>query len=276
MAVIQYFIPGATPALICEEDGTIRRHELDRVGLAKSLRDLARVPRDAVLTGVRGGPGKKGNDGVLITPTRADGVQGDCCYRAEQQAWREAENQQYWLGAMANEPILPLDVQRRKVFLGYNVGADETLQWLVPIARSEDDSRVTLPQDVRFVGGQPTTKLRKQYEGLWELATEIVAWMGGEGDTPANDRTWRIVAALTGLNTNYRVWHDEVNLAQDLGCPILSTDIIDAVCLSIADIQFAVEVKKKDLLASGRELLGSGDSTNGIEDGSNTVPAGAS
>jgi hypothetical protein len=272
MAVIQYFIPGATPATICDEDGTIRRHELDAVGLAQSLRDLARVPRDAVLTGVRGGPG--GGDGVLITPTRADGVHGDCCYRAEKQAWRQSENQKYWLGTLADEPIIPLDVQRRKVFLGYNVGTDELNQWLVPIARSEDDSRVTLPQDVLFVSGKPTTRLRKQYAGLWELATEIVAWCAQE-ETPAADRSWRIMAALTAINTNYRVWQDEVNLAQDLGCPILSTDILDAVCLSIADIQFAVEVKKKDLLESGRELFASADSTSGTEAGSNTAPVGA-
>jgi hypothetical protein len=82
------------------------------------------------------------------------------------------------------------------------------------------------------------------------------------------------MAALTALNTNYRVWQDEVNLAQELGCSIMATDILDAVCLSIADIQFAVEVKKKDLLESGRELLGSGDSTNGTEVGSNTSPVG--
>ncbi len=274
MGVIQYFMPGVEPSSVVGEDKAIRRAVLAECGLVEALRDVNRVPRDASITGVRGGPGKQ--DGVLITPTRADGEVGQCVYLPDKQTWVESENGRYWLGTASNERVRPLDVQRRRVFLGFSVGVEDDSQWIVPIARSDNDSRVTLPQDIRFVNGEPIVRLREQYRQLWDLATAIVGWCAGDDNSPANDRTWRIRAALLAINTNYRVWHDEINLAAAVEAPILSTDLCDPVCLSVADIQFAVEVKKKGLLESGREVLASASSSNGIGDGSDIALVGVS
>ncbi len=269
MAVIQYFLPGATKSDLCDESGRVRQQTFRDRGIAEALRDILQVPRDVVLTGVQHGPG--GADGLLLTPARCDGDVGQCCYLPESQIWRQEIG--CWIGTMADEPIVPADLQRRRVYLGYQVGEDDA-QWLVPIARSRDSGRVTLPQDISFCDKLAIKTLRAQYKHLWELAGHILDWVAGE-ESPAGDEQWRIRAALTALNCNYRVWEAECNVGAEIGSPILSTPLVDAVCMSLADVQFAVEVKKKDSWDSGPELLRSDESTAGTGVGAGTIRAGA-
>lgn len=274
MGVIKYFLPNCTRDQVCDQDGKVSRSRISERGLTEALRDIRKIPRDATLTGVQRGPGNAG--GILLTPTRTDGTGKDnCCYDADSQIWIKGDSGKYWLGTQAGEPVTPAEVQRRKVFLGYSVEVDEGVPWLIPIAHAEDDTRVTLPQDIVFAGGIATKKLRSQYRHLWELAGNVVDWCSGE-NSPAADEMWRIDTAMVALNMNYRIWHDEVNLCLEAGCPIMSTQIIDPICLSIADVQFAVDVKKKELSERGQGALDSDGSTPGIEDGLNIAPVGAS
>lgn len=270
MGVIKYFLPNCTRDQVCDQDGKVNCSRIGELGLTESLRDVRKVPRDATLTGVQHGP--SGSGGILLTPTQADGLGRDnCCYDADSQIWIKSDSGRYWLGTKTGEPVTPAAVQRRKVYLGYSVEVDEGLSWLIPIARAEDDSRVTLPQDIVFAGGIATKRLRSQYRHLWDLATQVVDWCSGEA-SPASDEAWRINTAMVAMNMNYRIWHDEVNLCLAAEYSILSSQIIDPICLSIADVQFAMDVKKKELLEHGQELRGSDGSMAGIEDGSNTIP----
>lgn len=270
MAVIQYFLPGATKGDLCEESGKIRQQVLRDRGIAEALRDLVQVPRDAVLTGVQHGP--DGGGGLLITPVRFDGQVACCCYVADKQIWREVGNS--WMGTTSSEPVTPGDLQRRRVFLGYQVGDNDVL-WLVPIARSDDTSRISLPQDITFRDKLAVKTLRAQYSHLWDLAGQILDWTSGV-ESPATEEQWRIHAALTVLNCNYRLWRDECNLAAEVGSTVLDTQLVDAICVSVADVQFAVEVKKKDSSGSGQGLPRFDECTTGIGAGADTTLVGAS
>lgn len=274
MAVIKYFLPKCTKGDLCDDEGRIKPQCLRDYGVAESLRDLVSVPRDVVLTGVQKGPG--GIGGLLLTPVRADRhVEQSCVYDPEAQVWMECWGGKSWIGVQQGEQITPLDLQRRKAFLGYQVGVDDMVKWTIPIARSDDSSRITLPQTITFEGSVAKEKLKKQYKHLWELANHVVDWCNNEA-SPAKERQWRVDAALLALNVNYRVWRDECNLGDLVESSIGESQLVDPICLSLADIQFAVEFKKKDLSESGRELLGSGGSSNGTAVGASTALAGAS
>lgn len=270
MAVIQYFLQGVAKGDLCDDTGKIRLQLLRDAGIAEALRDITQVPRDAALTGVQHGPGNAG--GLLITPVRFDGEVGKCCYLPDEQHWIQA-GERTWIGTVTTEPIKPADLQRRRIYQGYRV-SDDDVEWMIPIARSDDDSRVTLPQDISFRERLAVKSLRAQYRHLWDLAGCVLDWVAGQ-DSPASDEQWRIVTALTAINTNYRLWRDECNLATSIGTALLSTEVVNAICMSIADVQFMVEVKKKDLEEVGQLVLRSDGSTTGIEDGAITARVGA-
>jgi len=272
MAVIKYFVPGLSKDRLVDDDGKVSAALLRELGLAESLRDITNIPRDATLTGVQHGPG--GADGILMTPTQiAPKSEPNYCYEAASQLWIESLDGNYWLGTESNEPIMPADLQRRKMYLGYNVEADDGMSWMIPIARSEDTSRVTLPQDIYFVEGLATKSLRKQYRHLLDIADKVLDWTSGE-ESDASDETWRIDHALVAMNVNYRLWRDEINLSREAGRSILSSPLVEPICLSLADIQFAVEFKKKDSSENGLRVRDLDDSSNGTGDGFSITPVG--
>lgn len=275
MAVIKYFLPGLTIEQFRKPDGILDRSILADMDLEPALRDIKHAPRDCTLTGVQSGPG--GDGGVLLTPRRADGKTDDICiYAPDRQHWIESINRRYWLGSN-HGMITALDLLRRKAYVGYIVSNEEIdgHEWLVPVARSTDESRVSLPRRITFGATEAFRTVKEQYVHLWELAGDIVDWCAGQ-DCNAADDDWRIQTALTALNVNYRLWRDEVNLSDEMDCPILSTELIEPICLSIADLTFAGEAKKNASPENGRPRPSLDLSTTGIEDGADSSPVGAS
>ena len=258
MSGFLYFVP-------TDRDELIKSDKLDHAvlaqyGLGAVLSDVHRVPDDCIAIGVQRGP--EGRTGVLLAPVTGSGQVPDVSgYYPDSQEW-QARGDGAFIGWC--QAIVPGDLMRKRLYLGYFVIADDGQSWLIPIARSTDESRITLPAFIQFNGSKPVRKIKKRFEGLWNIAGEYLQRLAGK-ESLADSEQWRIEAAAEALGVNYRVGYPELNVLAELEQSPLDTQMVEVILKSLVDEQIVLDAKKNVTQESSQPPQNGSDTGPGSE-----------
>lgn len=259
MAGFLYFVPEPKESLVRENK--IDRGVLARYGLGEVLSDVQRVPDDCVVVGVQCGP--DGYTGAVLVPVPISGKTPEVLgYYPDKQEWTITDGGAY-LGHAGN--VLSADLLRKRVHLGYWVMGDDGQSWLVPVARSTDESRVTLPAFVVFDNGKPRRRIKKRFAQLWDLAGEYLKRVAGH-ESLADSEEWRINAAVEALTVNYRIGRSELTVLADMEISPLDTQTVEVILKSLVDEQIVIEAKKNETKTSSPPAPNGGDTDVGNGD----------
>lgn len=228
MPGFQYWLPGAYAAIVQKHAlvwDEIQRHRLDSV-----LQDIAHVPDDCVATEAT----IDGRIGVILSPKGRGTEPRDWGYNPTLQTWvTRAEGSDAKLGYEADRLPTPADLSRRLQLGGAQLTDKHEQIWRIPIARSPRGRSVLPAEFVRTPDGV-RREIAAAYQDLWDLSGKVRDWVHGEqfiADTDTMTYDW----ALRVLQANYRVDVAELNLLQQLGRAVLTTETVEPILVAVID-----------------------------------------
>jgi len=261
-----HFLPGATKADI-PTSGKLSLDVLARHGLDDVLADCLVVPDQCV---VWHGVGPTGESGALLYPRPKTGTDPkQWHYVADIQTWLPvADGSQRWIGWQTDSPPGPEDLERRFVHHAYSLKDSLDRDWLVPMVRSPDPQRGSLPVDYTFNGtGELVRRTKPEHQRLWDLTGEIVdSYIKGEGEK--RDELWQVKAAIEILSCNYRLGTGELQALYECGCGLLDTQRVGLILLMACDWELVGEYESKK-----NEDLSEADSLNALSGAEGSDPA---
>ena len=187
---------------------------IKKYGLERRLSDSA--PSRGCSLGLAGGKLHKTGegcesefDGLCMSLGEPLGVYLD------DQVWEKVEEPgalAFWLGYAREQKPGPIDLARQETVPGHWVTLGDGDEWIVPVARSFREDRVTLPHNMRMgPDGKIVKSLKQEYRDLFDRASPIADEIYNSGATTINDEVL-FKLAVDGLSVNYRVGIAEVNL----------------------------------------------------------------
>lgn len=191
------------------------------------------------------GKGPSHEPGVILY---APGVSGEMpdrlgYYPGERsQRWLATADPRVWIGWDVLQPPGPEDLQRKRVHVGYDVTDSHRRIWKIPVARSPDDNRVTLPSNYLMGGdGKVTKQLKSEFDWLWQVAGEIWNWFNTPDSPADHDRLWLAAQAADILGVNYRAAWPEINALAAMDTAVLDDDTTMAIVTSVIDVDILRE-----------------------------------
>lgn len=235
-----YFV--ADKRIVNESAGKLHLPLVVDLGLEPIFRDCLAIP-DQTLYYWGEGPG--GSTGFILYPRRAgEETPPMAIYRPTDQHWFDCGR--FWIGADADWEPCPDDFKRNSVSLGYDVVDNSGKTWVVPVVRSPDASRYSLPMINTFdFQGRYVSKRRDEDEHLWDMAGDVADALRSGNIT--EEQGARFV--LTFLQVNYRIAATEFALMHHFKYAPLESTFNAMVLGAVTDWQMVREyrdVKKKE------------------------------
>lgn len=167
-----YFFPALRLADLVTQTG-FSRAALERYDLAGTLGDvrLGDLSRQELTTAA--GPG--GKSGAMIAVNAAGQPPARFGYHAAFQSWTcVLTDPELWVGVDREYPPTPVDLARPNLLDGHPVTLADGNSYVVPIVRSPDRSRQSLPKEMFYdAAGQFQTEVHRDYAALWEISGEV-------------------------------------------------------------------------------------------------------
>ena len=243
-----YFTPGISAAKLAPGN-ILDKKVLPTVHLAHLAGHLTRSGDISIQDAVNLG----GHQGAFFTPTVGGRPAEVVTFNPDESKQRWLKTEKLWIGwEVGNEPG-PDELQRKEIIpYGYQVPDTAGRLWLVPIARSPDANKVSLPCDLAWdIGtGEPREVRKKSTDWIWDLGKEIsdVRFAGKE----TSDPNWLTKQALRVLQINYALGPIELEAFREMGKTLIDSTIASQITLSIIDFQVVTEVddaKKNEALS---------------------------
>ena len=205
---------------------------------------------DAKPTACRVMTGPNGEAGSVFARHQAAAPVG---FYPDLQTWRQAESGDFWIGHNGPPPT-PADLERLNMLKGRRVEMADGHEWLVPVARSVDDSQhvavLTVPQlpcrverqDGEWVMGEVLDK----YRGLWDTANRLFDEYANAAESGEEKFFVAFDEAVEAIAANYYVGTDE---AAALGLFTSTGEELQRVLHTLIDLQSLIDRKKKKTLA---------------------------
>ena len=225
-----YFL--SRPAAELVADGRLVHQVLEGLGLTPIFSDCQAAPDETMVSAVQTGP--TGLPGTVLYPKS---VRGDSplswTYLPAAQSWRRSESGDFWIGWETESPPDPTALERREVLPGYQCFDKLDQVWHVPIARSPR-CHSSLASEFRRTAAGIERIPDPKHRGLWDLSGQIHDWLY-DVFTPPDQDLWKYDTAVAVLQTNYRVRSEELNILQELGRPVLTSETIDPILCAVID-----------------------------------------
>lgn len=203
MAQPIYFLPGVSIA----HNTTVaaKRTILQAAGIADVFADvkLDSLPFMPIETA---GPGGKSGTIICYRDNRID-IPSRFGFFPDQQTWHPVDDGSLlWIGLHNDQPPMPEDMQRAKVFRGYEMELGDGNEWQIPIIRRPTDLATTLPQSQYIDRGKLVQSLKAAYSSYWEHNEEVADFFLAGKET----KVVRLhELAIEALSLNYRFGHNE-------------------------------------------------------------------
>lgn len=256
-----YLIPNLKPAEFQKDPAGILltsrlEHligELDGAAISEFL------GRDGVPAGVLivPRPAWRLESGVIVAAKSFDPPQFDLSC----QLWAPGAETGCWIGIELDKEFGPTDLLRRNYVGGVPVPDASGRNWLIPIARSSDRMRSTLPVNYDFdLSGRAIPKPKGDYDELWEISGWIDDALSADGelDYPALATLMVPVLAI-----NHRVSAMELSMwLNHGGWPVLDDRTIALMAMIVTNsklLEQANEAKKNapaDSVPNGTSSIG--------------------
>jgi hypothetical protein len=171
-------------------------------------------------------------------------------YKPDSQIWKKKKG--LWIGHSKDHIPKSEDLARSEVYHSYAVDDEFGEQWLIPIIRSQDPSRGSLPVDVGWDDdGNYFERTKRKFQRLWEIAGKFRDMILG---LIPKDERWMAEAVLEVLQLNYRVGIRELGMLDDAGNSVLDSERVATIGLCIIEFDLVEEhgnenQKKTDLEA---------------------------
>ena len=213
MSAPLYFFPALRLADLLGQDA-LNRAVLDRYGLADILGDVpvGKLSRQEMTTAA--GPGSK--SGSLITTNTAGQPPVRFGYHAEFQEWiKVLAEPELWVGVDKEHRPTPEDLARPNMLDGYPVTLADGNAYQVPIIRSVELSRGSLPREMYYgPTGEFQMEIHRDYKALWERSAEIWDFMVPDDSQEPDDSKSMLFSTildhcLAVLGVNYRYGRHE-------------------------------------------------------------------
>lgn len=203
MAQPLYFLPNVS--LTREMTVAAKRQILQTAGVADvfvdvKLDSLPFMPIDTK------GPGDK--SGTIICYQDSQGnVPSRCGFFAGQQTWHPVDDGSLlWIGTQNDQPPTPQDMERSKVFRGYEMELGDGNTWQIPIIRRPTDLQTALPQSQYIENGKLVRSLKAAYLRYWQHSEEVAdGFLAGKEFSVIRAHE----LAVEALSLNYRFGHNE-------------------------------------------------------------------
>jgi len=206
MAQPIYFLPGVS--IKHEMTVAAKRAIIQAAGIADVFADvkletLPIMPIDTL------GPGDKSGT-IICYHDSQNAVPPRFGYFADQQTWHAVDDGSLlWIGLDKDHPPKPEDMQRAKVFRGYEMELGDGNTWQIPLIRRPTDLSTALPQTQYIERGKLVQSLKAAYRTYWEHSEEVAdGFLAGKEFTVVRAHE----LAIEALSLNYRFGHNEQRL----------------------------------------------------------------
>jgi len=203
MAQPLYFLPGVK--ITREMTVAAKRQILQAAGIADIFADvkletLPIMPIDTL------GPGEKSGSIVCYHDSQ-NSVPPRFGFFPDQQTWHAIDDGSLlWIGLHNDNPPTPAELQRSKVFRGYEMELGDGNTWQIPVIRRPTDLWTALPQSQYIEGGKLVQSLKAAYRSYWDHSAEVAdGFIAGKEFTVIRAHE----LAVEALGLNYRFGPNE-------------------------------------------------------------------
>lgn len=274
MAGFYYFIPGNPDRLVTADGARLSESAIREAGLWTVFSDAMVVPRDVIVQHVEMPQPPFNGCGVMLYPKANGVVPRVKVLMPSKQEWVQAKG--YWIGWERGALPAPDDLRRTKVYSAYDLLDDHDQAWMIPIVRSPNPARGSLPVSYGFdlATEQYVQHVKATHQPIWDLCGEIVdRVIKRVSSFPETE--WLIDAALRILQVNYRITRAGIEMLRRNGNDLLESQRVMNIMLLACDWELLEEYEQKKTDSTSTAPDSSRPSTGTEDDFQDTALAAA-